>query len=166
MQMDMSALQIPVLHLDGFPQQGPELHLAVSAQQSPVLLLDLSTLQCPVLHSDLPTQWGLSITRTCLHYRFRCCTQTCLHTAGPELHRDVSAQQSLMLHLDGFPLQGPERTWPCPDTVACAAPGLIYTSETCAAHLDLSTHWGLSFTWTCLPYRFLCCTRTCFPTGA
>ncbi len=142
--------------------QVPE-HQMISTLERPVLLLEVSS----------PQQRGLSCTWTCLdnsslfsswtylHYRYLCCTRTCLHTRawaspgfvcttkscaasgrvslpGPELHLDVSGQLYS----------------------ACAAPGLIYifTTDTCAVlQSDVSTH-----------YRVLCCIKTCFQysTGA
>jgi hypothetical protein len=51
---------------------------------------------------------------TYLHNRWLCCTRTFLHTV-PELHLDLPALQSPVLHLDGFPPQALSVTWSCVD---------------------------------------------------
>jgi hypothetical protein len=132
----------------------PVLHSDLSAHRG------LSFSRACLLHYGV-----LCCSRTCLHTGAElqqdvsaalqlCCTRTCLHT-GAELQQDVSAlqlsctrtclhqdasalQSPIMLHLDGFPLQGwlwatPGRVW---TTVSCAAPELSYTTETCAAHSE------------------------------
>jgi hypothetical protein len=101
--MDESAVQSPVLHLDGFPLQDPELHLVVSGQREPVLLLDLSTLQRTF---NLSKHWVRSFTRTCLHYRDLCSLEP-VYTLGPEHQQDVYALHRVLCC-----------TWTCLNTVA------------------------------------------------
>jgi hypothetical protein len=42
----------------------------------------------------------------------------------------------------------------------------VYTLQRPVLHSDVSTHWGLSFTWTCLHNKYQCCTRMCLHTQA
>jgi hypothetical protein len=120
-----------------------------SKEASLNLCLDNRSLCCSwtyLRHGDLSYSW------MCLHYRGRCCTWTCLrHTRG---HRDLLC------------------TWTCLDNRSCAAPGHVYITGS-ELHLDvsgqqeplllsgMSTLQGLSYTWTYLDYRSLCCSLTC-----
>jgi len=61
-------------------------------------------------------------------------------------------------------LQDLSCTWTCLDNCSLHVL-LLDTTETCAAH-DVSTQWGLDFTWTCLNYWVLCCTWHVSSTGA
>ncbi len=100
----------------------PQLHLDVATLQRPVLLLEVSTpqrhemhpygstLQRPVLHLDVSTPQG---------------PQMHLDLAGlqePVLLLDVSTLQECELYLDEFKTPG-----------TFAAPGLVCTTEACAA---------------------------------
>ncbi len=67
-------------------------------------------------------------------------TTTCLRHRGPEMHLDNSSLHVLLLDLSTY----------------------TYVHQRPVLHSDVSTHWGLSFTWTCLHYRILCFTWTCF----
>ncbi len=103
---------------------------------------------------------------TYLHYRCLCCTWNCIHTL-PELHLDLSSLQSPVLHMDGFPLyRALIRTLSCLDNsslhVLLLDLSTVYKLQRPVLHSDVSTCWGLSFTWTCLHCRFMCCTWTCF----
>jgi hypothetical protein len=82
------------------------------------------------------------------------------YTLGPELQLHMSALQSPVLHLDGFSLQGPELHLDVSGQQCCMCCSwtYLYKIQRPVLHSDVSTHWGLSFTWTCLHYRVLCCT--------
>jgi hypothetical protein len=86
-----------------------------------------------------------SFTWTCLHYRVLCCTWM------------------------GFLYRALSCTWTCLDNSSLHVLFLylyIYTLQRPVLQFDVSTHWGVSFTWTCLNYRDLCCTRACLHTEA
>jgi hypothetical protein len=123
--------QESVLLLDVSTRQGSELHL------------DLSTLQRPLLYQYVSTH--LSCTWTFLHNRSLCFSWTRLHHRA-ELScswtMDMSGQHLPLLLLNVPRLQS---------AVACAAPGLVYTTEAYAAprsfhtlgpelHLDVSMY--------------------------
>jgi hypothetical protein len=135
--------------------QGPELKMDISTLESPVLLLEVST----------PQHMGLSSTWMCLdnsslccspctyiHYRCLCCTRNCIHTL-PELHLDLSSLQSPgASHGWVSSIQGPIRTWSCLDNsslyVLLLDLSTVYKLQRPVLHSDVSTCWGLSFTWT------------------
>ncbi len=81
-----------------------------------------------------------------------------VHTV-PELHLDLSALQSPVLH--GFPLQALSCTCTCLKNSSLQ----VLILDLLLNYRNLSTHWGPSFTWTCLHYRDLWCTGTCLLTG-
>jgi hypothetical protein len=81
LHLDLSSLQSPVLHLDGFPLQGTELNMVLSGQVACMCCswTYLYTLQRPV------------------H----------IYSLGPDLHLEGSTLQIPALPLDVFRLQGP-----------------------------------------------------------
>ncbi len=86
LHLDLSSLQSPVLHLDGFPLQGPKLNLVLSGQQLP----------------------ACAAPRLSIYYRDLCCTWMCLHTG---LHLDVSTLQILWCTRMCFLYRGLSCTW-------------------------------------------------------
>jgi hypothetical protein len=106
---------------------------------------------CLELHQGAGGAPGLFTTEACAASRR-------VYTQGPELHLDLVGQQEPMLLLDVSTrtLQGRElHLHVFRQLIACAAAGLIYTSEACiyfcyVLHLDMSTHWGLSCIMMCL----------------
>jgi hypothetical protein len=59
-------------------------------------------------------------------------TQKCLHTV-PELHLDLSSLQSLVLHLDGIPLQPPKLNLVLSGQQLPACAACVYTTDSCDA---------------------------------
>jgi hypothetical protein len=92
LQLDLSTLQWPVLHLDVRVYRLYELVVVVlqdvSTLQRPVVQLDLSTLQWPVLHLDVSRLHELVVL------------QYVSTPQGPELHLDAPVQQEPVLLLD------------------------------------------------------------------
>jgi hypothetical protein len=81
LQLDVSALQRPMLLLEVFTPPGLELHLNVSAQQRLVLLLKVSTPQGLELHLNVSAQQRLVLLLK-------------VSTLRAELHLNVSAVQT------------------------------------------------------------------------
>jgi hypothetical protein len=131
LQLDLSALQSPVLDMGGFHQQGPELNLDVSGQKKPA-----SKGAC------LCCFWSLDLS---IYTTDTCAALGRVYTLGPELHLDVSTQQIPVLHLDLFPLQGPLLHL---DVSTVQSPVLhidVSTLQGPQLHLDVSTLQVLSY---------------------
>ncbi len=192
--------------------QGPELHLYACMLRHVLLLL-----RC-LHHRDMSCRWK------CLHWRGLYCSWRCLHHSKgacaalglsalqmPVLHSDLSTHcaraspgllwttescaapgrvsskaelQSPVLHLNRFPLKGPElhldvdnsslhemlldlsiyttETSAAPGRVytlrpAWASPGLVYTTRVLCFTWTCYLYRSLSWTWTSPHYRVLCC---------
>ncbi len=143
--------------------------------------MEMSTLERHVmlLEVSTPQHRGLSCTWTCLENSSLCCSCTVL-TYTADACASLGIVYTLCVALPGLVFitefcaapgwnssilgQKLNQVLSVQQSSACAVPGLIYrnnTTETCSALVHVYTL-GPEFTWTCLHYRFLCCTVTSF----